>query len=316
MFIFLKRMAHRRKEIAQAQSQLEGRKALIAVSKVADYAHHTGRHIKPKGGIDFAGVQSDGTAPLDVRNAASQFLKFEEKRVKADPILAADLTLQKYADDTGRHILPNHHGLDLAGIKGDNTASPAVRKAASDILAQRAHFGVSMSGGVAHASRNPAAVGIPLKQAVMEAEAHVQILKANGASPKEIAQAQSQLEGLKAVTAASKVAEYAHHTGRHIKPKGGIDFAGVQGDNAAPLDVKNAASQFLKLEEKRVKEDPVFAANMILQKYADDTGRHILPNHRGLDMAGIKGDNTASYAARDAANYLLEHQPVGFSSGN
>lgn len=146
--------------IAAAEQKFAAQKAMGAAQTVGQYARDTGKHIKPQGGIDFAGVRDDSTAPPAVRAAASQVLKYQEKLAKENPTYAATLTLQKYADDTGRHILPNHGGLDLAGIKGDNTAPPAVRKAASDMLAERAHSGTNSDRNVAGAAASDAAIAI------------------------------------------------------------------------------------------------------------------------------------------------------------
>ena len=118
---------------------------------------------------------------------------------------------------------------------------------------------------------------------------------------------------------------YAKESGRHILPNPPgfthleVDLIGIAGDYTAPPSVRVVAARVLNLNVNmcsgydHARSAVVhmvgrfdYSQVIMLRAYAEVSGKHILPNHRGLDLVGIAGDYTAPPKVRDVAAKLLE----------
>ena len=102
---------------------------------LTNYASKTGNHITPDGTLDLPGIKGDYySANPEIRKAASDLLAAGATvSTRSATAVTAPVILTDYASKTGNHIKPDGT-LDLPRIKGDYSATPEVRKAASDSL--------------------------------------------------------------------------------------------------------------------------------------------------------------------------------------
>ena len=248
--------------IAQVESKIENLKDLSAAEALSVYAHDTGRHIKPNGSLDLAGIKGDYTAPPAVRGAAARALHAEQ--MNSSGVGPAFAGASAGVGQAFGAISAVSGAVGHAHSSGVGSAFASGRGALARVSAGvgQAFGATPASGAVGHVKSSGIAGAVPRSPLIAEnaAMAELAALKSNGAPPEIIAQVESKIENLKDLSAAEALSVYAHDTGRHIKPNGSLDLAGIKGDYTAPPAVRDAAARALHAEQMNAK-DPVYASH-------------------------------------------------------